>query len=166
MVIQELPVPAVHEPATPPKEVAQVQPPALGAHPFAFEALAPALHFASAFSSTPAGFSPTSLLIEIFGSLAAPGVAGSIAAGLLLGLSGIEPGLLTPEQALSALETIRTTKSLQLNGSLEVPFLDAEHLILTPTQPDGIRLTAYHCVHPFETRQYIATTNPLSFTES
>jgi hypothetical protein len=125
MVIQELSVPAVHEPAMPPNEVAQAQPPSLGSHP-----VAPALHFATAFSRTPAGFAPTSILIEIFGSLAHPGTPGSIAAGLLLGLTGIEP---RP---------------------------------LTPAQPDGIRLTAYHCVHPLETRQYTATTNPLSFTES
>ena len=36
----------------------------------------------------------------------------------------------------------------------------------TPTHPDGVRLTAYHCVHPFVTRQFYATSeNPLAFTE-
>jgi hypothetical protein len=158
MVIQEVPLQSASGAESTP----------LACSPFAPEALAPALHFASAFSNSSAGFSPTSILIEIFGSLASPGAAGSIADGLLLGLTGVEH--LTPEQALASLETIRTTKSLQLNGSLELPFIAAEHLILTPTplapnQPDGIRLTAYHCVHPFETRQYAATINPLRFTE-
>nr|WP_255550935.1 serine dehydratase beta chain [Granulicella sp. dw_53] len=128
------------------------------------------MNFASAFSGAPAGFSPTSVLIEIFGGIADPAHADRIAAGVLLGLAGQHPSL-TAEHALALLDTIRVTKSFQLNGAIEVPFSPEEHLIVTPTalqpsQPDGIRLTAYHCVHPFVTRQYHATgRDPLSFTE-
>jgi hypothetical protein len=60
---------------------------------------------------------------------------------------------------------------LQLNGAIEVPFIPAEHLILSsfallPSHPDGIRLTAYHCVHPFVTRQFYASgADTVRFTE-
>lgn len=137
----------------------------LACRTFAPEALAPAAHFVSGFTASTAGFSPTSILIEIFGALAESADNEAITSGILLGLSGIGSDFLTPQQADTLLQTIRTTKSLHLNDALEVPFIPSEHLVLTPSRPDGIRLTAYHCVHPFETRQYTATLSPLTFTE-
>lgn len=156
--------------AVPQKDARLTQSTPPGSLPYKPDALAPAQQFASAFSGTTAGFSPTSILIELFGAIAAPTQADRITAGLLLGLAGQHRNL-TAEHALALLDTIRVTKTFQLNGAIEVPFSRDEHLIVTttalqPSHPDGIRLTAYHCVHPFVTRQYYATdTNPLRFTE-
>jgi hypothetical protein len=158
MVIQEIPQ----------QETSNPQSPYLGLAPFALEAIAPAYQFASAFSST-SGFAPTSILIEIFGSLASPDASTSILDGILLGLTGFETS--QAHQSDAILENIRTTKSLKLNGSIEIPFVAAEHLLLStsallPTHPDGIRLTAYHCVHPFVTRQFFASgAGAIRFTE-
>ena len=158
MVIQEIPQ----------QDLSNALPPGFGSISPAPEAIAPAFEFASAFSRN-SGFAPTSILIEVFGSLADPAVADSIAAGILLGLAGIETR--EPDQSEAILEGIRTTKSILLNGWIEIPFIAAEHLILTPSalmpsHSDGIRLTAYHCMHAFITRQFYASAaGPLSFTE-
>jgi hypothetical protein len=155
----------------------------LGSLPFAPEAIAPAHLFASAFSNSPNGFAPTSILIELFGALAHPAAAGQITSGILLGLAGFAPTQSSqpiPAEASILLHSIGATKSLRLNNSIEVPYIASEHLILHPTgltraHSEGIRLTAYHCVHPFVTRQFYASTSPkppshaggntLSFTE-
>ncbi len=135
------------------------------------EAILPARHFASAFSNSGAGFAPTSILIELFGALALSGTAEPIAAALLLGLSGLELDQFTPATAPTLLNKIIFTKTLRLSGAISVPFLSSEHLVLnqaglTATHPDGVRLTAYHCVHPLVTRQFYATAeSPLAFTE-
>jgi hypothetical protein len=150
MVIQEIPQ----------QEASNPQSQGLGLRSPALEASAPAHQFASAFSKT--GFVPTSILIELFGSLASDEVLD----GILLSLCGFETA---PPDTI--LQHIRTTKSLKLNGSIEIPFVPAEHLILSasallPAHPDGIRLTAYHCVHPFVTRQFYASgADPIRFTE-
>jgi L-serine dehydratase len=153
----------------PQQAISSPQLPGATSVPSSVEALPPALQFASAFSKTSSGFSPTSILIEIFGVLAAPATSGPITDGLLLGLAGHRTT--DHDQASGLLNTIRSSKSLPLNGSIEVPFIAAEHLILSPTpllpnHSDGIRLTAYHCMHPFITRQfYASSTGPLTFTE-
>src|SRR5882762_5281324 len=115
MVIQEL-TPQIASPTPQPTP---------GSLPFAPEAIAPARLFASAFSNSPAGFAPTSILIELFGALAHPAAAGQITAGILLGLAGFEPvqpGQPIPSAALALLKSISVTKSLQLNNSTEVPY--------------------------------------------
>ena len=156
----------------PQQAISSTQLPGATSVPSSFEALLPALQFASTFSKTSGRFAPTSILIEIFGTLAAPALAGPITDGILLGLAGHRTT--DRDQANGLLKTIRSTKSLRLNGSIEsieVPFIAAEHLILSsnallPNHPDGIRLTAYHCMHPFLTRQfYASSTSPLTFTE-
>jgi Serine dehydratase beta chain len=139
--------------------------PGLGSLAFAPEAIAPAHLFASAFTGSPAGFAPSSILIELFGALAHPAAASQITSGVLLGLAGFGPGLPLQAEAAALLKSIDTHKSLFLNKSIEVPYIASEHLMLhsaslTPTHPEGIRLTAYHCVHPFVTRQFYASTSP------
>ncbi|MCU1322534.1 MAG: L-serine ammonia-lyase [Acidobacteriaceae bacterium] len=148
MVIQE--IPTIRIPET------------LGSCPFAPEAVAPGREFASAFSLSTPGFTPTSVLIELFGALAHPAAAESITNGILLGLAGTDPRHFAPGETIQA---IRATRSIQLNNSIEVPYVPSEHLILHPAgltaaHSEGIRLTAYHCVHPFVTRQFYATTSP------
>jgi hypothetical protein len=158
MVIQEIPQ----------QETSNSQPPSSGHIPCAPAAIAPAFQFASAFSGTN-GFSPTSILIELFGWLASPDASAPALDGILLGLAGFETE--QPNQSDAVLQHIRTAKSLQLNGAIEVPFIPAEHLNLSsfallPSHPDGIRLTAYHCVHPFVTRQFYASgADTVRFTE-
>lgn len=148
MVIQEIPTIRTNE--------------TLGSCPFAPEAIAPGREFASAFSLSSPGFTPTSILIELFGALGHPAAAESITNGILLGLAGADPYHPAPVETL---QTIRSTKSLRLNNSIEVPYVPSEHLILHPdgltaAHSEGVRLTAYHCVHPFVTRQFYATTSP------
>jgi len=171
MVIQESPLQDIT--ATQPAQPTPSGSSAPSPETITLAAIAPAHNFAS---TLPANFTPTSILIEIFGSLALPGIADSMAAGLLLGLAGIQPefftpGRIAPENIPTFLQAIHTASALHLNGSIEVPYIAVEHLVLHPTgllpsHPDGVRLTAYHCVHPFVTRQYIASTGtPLGFTE-
>ena len=116
-------------------------------------------------SSLPGSFAPTSILIEIFGALALSGDTGPIASGLILGLAGYRPEHLAPNQSMALLETIRATKKLRLNGVISLPFIAAEHLILYPAglhlnHSDGVRLTAYHCIHPLITQQFYAVASP------
>jgi L-serine dehydratase len=87
-----------------------------------------AYQFASGFSSS-SGFAPTSILVELFGSLALTGIGHRTHAGIMLGLSGWRPEQVDPDQIDNLIQDIRTKKSLNLNGSIPVPFVEAEHLI-------------------------------------
>ena len=138
---------------------------------FAPESILPAFQFSSAFST---GFAPTAVVIDLYGSLAIPAKAAAIVSGLLLGLSGCHPTRISHHTLFALLNDLHTGKPLHLNGSIPIPFRPAEHIILhnsglTPSHPDGIRLTAYHHLHPLVTREYYATPNngqpQISFTE-
>lgn len=114
--------------------------------------------FASSFSAN-IGFTPTSILVELFGSLALTGVGHRTDVGIMLGLSGWRPDHIDPDQIASIIQTIRTTKTIQLAGSIPVSFVESEHLIFhrkqfLPTRPNGMRFTAYHCMHPLVSKQY------------
>ncbi len=118
-----------------------------------------AYQFASGFSSSSTGFAPTSILVELFGSLALTGIGHRTDVGIMLGLSAWRPDQVDPDQIDDLIREIRTSKILHLNGSLPIPFVEAEHLIFhrnefLPGHPNGMRFTAYHCMHPLVTRQY------------
>jgi hypothetical protein len=127
---------------------------------FLSDAIIPGWFFSSTFSSS--GFTPTSILIELFGALAHPSISEQISSGVLLGLAGVDPTEGASTDADAILRSIPINKSLRLNHSVAVPFIPSEHLILhngnlTSAHPEGVRLTAYHCVHPFMTQQFYAS---------
>ncbi|MDE3105195.1 MAG: L-serine ammonia-lyase [Acidobacteriota bacterium] len=105
------------------------------------------------------GFTPTSVLVELFGSLALTGQGHRTDAGILLGLAGWRPDQIDPDAIDGLLQQIRTSHQLLLAGSIAIPFQESEHLIFhrsafLPRHPNGMRFTAYHCMHPLVTRQY------------
>ncbi len=117
-----------------------------------------AFQFASSFSAT-SGFRPTSIAVELFGSLALTGIGHRTDVAILLGLAGWRPEQVDPAQIPGLIDKIRTDKTLFLNGTVPVRFLETEHLIFhrdqfLPAHPNGMRFTAYHSVHPLITDQY------------
>ncbi|HEV2272722.1 MAG TPA: L-serine ammonia-lyase [Acidobacteriaceae bacterium] len=117
-----------------------------------------AREFASGFSAT-SGFRPTSILVELYGSLALTGMGHRTDIAILLGLSGWRPEEIEPDRIPELVHEIRTNKAILLNASLPVHFVEQEHLIFRrgeflPAHPNGMRFTAYHCMHPLVTDQY------------
>ena len=114
--------------------------------------------FASSFTAT-SGFKPTSVVVELYGSLALTGIGHRTDMAILLGLSGWRPEQVDPMLIPELIEEIRKNKTLLLNGSVPVRFLESEHLIFhrdefLPAHPNGMRFTAYHHIHPLVMDQY------------
>jgi L-serine dehydratase len=117
-----------------------------------------AYQFASNFSAT-SEFRPTSIVAELYGSLALTGIGHRTDIAIMLGLSGWRPELIDPALIPELIQEIRANEILSLNGSVPVHFLETEHLIFhrdefLPTHPNGMRFTAYHREHPLVTDQY------------
>ena len=90
---------------------------------------------------------------ELFGSLALTGLGHATDRAVLLGLAGHEPATIDPESIAPTVESIRSTKSLRLNGEHPIAFNEAEDLIFhrdimfppdaSLQHPNGLRLTAF-----------------------
>ncbi len=90
---------------------------------------------------------------ELYGSLALTGIGHATDRAVILGLTGEEPSMTDPETMENKLQAVRTYSLLQLAGTHEIPFHEADDLLLhrdqmTPpgaimTHPNGVRFTVF-----------------------
>lgn len=85
---------------------------------------------------------------ELFGSLALTGHGHGTDRAVLLGLEGYEPAKIDPETIQPALDRIRGTGQLRLNGGQEIGFEEPRDLVfhmsdLLPFHSNGLRFTAF-----------------------
>jgi len=90
---------------------------------------------------------------DLYGSLALTGLGHATDRAVLLGLAGNEPGSIDPERIAPAVESIRSTKTVLLNGERLIAFNEPGDLIfhrdvMFPPRakiqhPNGLRLTAF-----------------------
>jgi len=97
----------------------------------------------------------TRVMVELYGSLAHTGVGHGTDRAVLLGLSGYAPDSIDPARIDAIIATIRTKKTMELAGSLAVPFDEATDLLFQRDQmyppgadaatshPNGLRFTAF-----------------------
>jgi L-serine dehydratase len=111
-----------------------------------------ALRFARQLESS--GLLPRTAIVnvDLYGSLALTGMGHGTDRAVLLGLLGEAPESIDPATVESRITTIRSTGTLQLNGSLPIPFAQAANLRFRRNQmypdpaivshPNGLRFTA------------------------
>jgi L-serine dehydratase len=84
--------------------------------------------------------------VELFGSLGATGLGHGSDRAVLLGLLGETPESVDVEAVEGLVARIRNTGRLALLGRHDIPFLEAEHLLLLrkslPFHPNGLRFSA------------------------
>ena len=90
---------------------------------------------------------------DLYGSLALTGLGHATDRAVLLGLAGHEPATVDPECIAPTIESIRSAKSLQLNGERSIAFDEARDLLFhrdvmfppgaTMQHPNGLRLAAF-----------------------
>ena len=114
-----------------------------------------ALRFVRELQAMPRFPTTTRVLVELYGSLAHTGIGHGTDRAVLLGLSGYAPDSIDPARIDSIITTIRTNKTLELAGSLAVPFDEATDLLFQRDQmyppeadaatshPNGLRFTAF-----------------------
>ena len=97
----------------------------------------------------------TRVEVELYGSLAHTGIGHGTDRAVLLGLSGNAPDSIDPARIDEIIETVRRTGTIELAGSLAVPFREATDLLFQRDQmyppgaeaatshPNGIRFTAF-----------------------
>ena len=101
---------------------------------------------------SPAQFDQThAITVDLYGSLALTGIGHATDRAILLGLLGESPDTVDITQIEASLTTIRTTHRLNLMGTHEVAFLEADNLLFhrnqmypdieRPTHPNGMRFT-------------------------
>lgn len=90
----------------------------------------------------------TSIIVDLYGSLALTGKGHSTDLAIILGLEGYTPEGVNPDDISSIIRFIRDQHKIQLNHSKEIVFLDAQHLLFhkdkqLPYHPNGMRFTAF-----------------------
>ncbi len=95
----------------------------------------------------------SSVIVDLYGSLALTGIGHGTDGAVLLGLLGRAPDTVDSAQIHALLETIRTTGTLALGGTQSVPFVETDHLRFhrnqmypapgRATHPNGVRFTAF-----------------------
>ncbi|HEY0846926.1 MAG TPA: L-serine ammonia-lyase [Noviherbaspirillum sp.] len=85
---------------------------------------------------------------ELYGSLGATGKGHGSDKAVLLGLQGEAPDQIDTDTVETKLAQIRSSKRIRLLGEKEIPFVEAEHLLLykrhsLPYHPNGMRFTAF-----------------------
>ena len=89
----------------------------------------------------------TTILVELFGSLALTGKGHCTDIAILLGLSGWEPETIDPDQVDIIIVGIRASGKIEINKGMRLAFREADHLIFRmgeflPGHPNGMRFTA------------------------
>ncbi|QNM97865.1 L-serine ammonia-lyase [Chitinimonas koreensis] len=89
-----------------------------------------------------------SVRAEMYGSLGATGKGHGTDKAVLLGLLGEEPQLVDTDAVPAMIAAVRHSGRLKLLGSHEIPFVEAEHLVLhkrksLPYHPNGMIFTAF-----------------------
>ena len=101
--------------------------------------------------------------VELQGSLAFTGAGHATPKAVLLGLLGLAPETLDPEDAEARLAQARDTKRLSLNSSHEIAFDPETHIrfaydVLPKLHPNGMKLTAFDASgNALEARTYYST---------
>ena len=101
--------------------------------------------------------------VELQGSLAFTGAGHATPKAVLLGLLGLAPETLDPEDAEARLTQARDTKRLSLNSSHEIAFDPETHIrfaydVLPKLHPNGMKLTAFDASgRALEARTYYST---------
>ena len=101
--------------------------------------------------------------VELQGSLAFTGAGHATPKAVLLGLLGLAPETLDPEDAEARLAKARDTKRLSLNSSHEIAFDPETHIrfaydVLPKLHPNGMKLTAFDASGSvLEARTYYST---------
>jgi L-serine dehydratase len=95
----------------------------------------------------------TSVIVDLYGSLALTGIGHGTDRAILLGLLGEAPDTIDPAQIEAKLDAIRTSGTLNLLGRKTISFLESQHLLFhrdqmypTPgiiSHPNGMRFTAF-----------------------
>lgn len=88
------------------------------------------------------------MLVELYGSLALTGKGHGTDRAILSGLEGNDPKFVDPEILVPRADAIKSSKTLNLNGSLQIPFDYTTDLLfhykeLLPCHTNGMRFTAY-----------------------
>ena len=93
-----------------------------------------------------------SMQVDLYGSLALTGIGHGTDRAVILGLLGQEPSTTDPSAMETTLQQVRASGSLLLGGVHEVPFREAENLLMHRDQmmppgavmqhPNGVRFTA------------------------
>jgi L-serine dehydratase len=86
--------------------------------------------------------------VELYGSLALTGRGHGTDRAILLGLSGEQPDRVDPSAVEQIVETIRSTKILQLGGVRPIPFHESSDVafhmdLMLPGHSNGMRFVAY-----------------------
>ena len=112
-----------------------------------------ALRFVHELQSSEAFPRTARVQVDLFGSLALTGIGHGTDRAILLGLAGHAPDTVDPAQIESILEHIRTSQSISLGGTLEIPFHEPTDLFFHrnqmypdtayTTHPNGITFTAF-----------------------
>ena len=94
----------------------------------------------------------STVIVDLYGSLALTGIGHATDGAILLGLLGQAPDTVDSTQLPTLLHTIRSTNSLELGGKQAIRFVEAEHLNFnrnqmyptpgTTTHPNGVRFSA------------------------
>jgi L-serine dehydratase len=112
-----------------------------------------ALRFSRQLESTGLLTRATSVIVELYGSLALTGVGHGTDRAILLGLLGEAPDTVDPVTVETKIAAIRTSGSLSLNGTKTIPFTEAANLLFHRNQmypdpavishPNGMRFNAF-----------------------
>jgi L-serine dehydratase len=91
--------------------------------------------------------------VDLYGSLALTGIGHGTDRAILLGLLGEAPDTVDPAAVEASIATLRATATLQLGGTVAIPFTEAANLRLRRAQmypdpaivshPNGMRFTAF-----------------------
>ena len=86
--------------------------------------------------------------VELQGSLALTGAGHGTPGAVILGLLGIEPETISPDEASSAIQRVTTTQELDLLGKHLIAFtprkdIDLATAIIPERHPNGMKLTAF-----------------------
>ncbi len=90
----------------------------------------------------------TTVVVDLYGSLALTGQGHGTDKAILNGLEGKDPEHVVPETMQPRMETIRDSQKLNLNGEKDITFSYAEHLLFhqkdfLPKHSNGMRFSAY-----------------------
>ncbi len=89
----------------------------------------------------------TSIKVSLFGSLALTGLGHGTDKAILLGLTGFQPSTINPDEADTAFEKIKKTKTIRLADTKDTPFDYDKQMLFhydeeLPQHPNGMRLYA------------------------
>jgi len=87
--------------------------------------------------------------VDLYGSLALTGKGHATDRAILLGLSGLRPATMDPDEADAIVEAVRATRRMTLGGRRDVAFDEPRDLLFLqrerlPHHSNGMRFTAYN----------------------